>query len=120
MLAAGDNVVGVWADRAVRGFVVFSGAQSLTCMPIVMLRTILLRQDAGEFLGHPQEIYDLMMKETSKAQVGIPEIFWCQDEELLKKERMTRVTKNRCLSDCWATFGTDSEWCMYVCTQVPC
>lgn len=47
------------------------------------LRTVALRRDAGRFLDDPQKVYDFFRKELVSKQVTIPNIYWCEDEELL-------------------------------------
>ena len=57
-------------------------------------------------MADPQECYDFIAKETAAAQVNLADLFWCEDEELLAKERQNRATKSRPLSENWETPGS--------------
>ena len=43
------------------------------------LRTIALRKDTGRFIGDPQEAYLWMSSFLQDKQVGVEDVFWCDD-----------------------------------------
>ena len=57
------------------------------------VRTIALRNDSGRFLGDPQKIYDDMAQILNKKQVGIPEIFFCDDQSVFLVQELIRLLR---------------------------